>query len=187
VGAAAALDEWHAVHLELAQFLALSLAILGLGLLVGAWRGRARWLIVPGVLLIPLVLGASLIDVPIRGGFGNRYVDPLSVGDIHRTYSLAAGDLVIDLTSVSFGPGDVVIDATVAAGRLSVVAPEGISIVVRAHVGAGKVALFGQADQGIRVDVARASTTPGSAQNLILNLRTGIGEVIVYQVPGAGG
>jgi cell wall-active antibiotic response 4TMS protein YvqF len=187
LGGAAALSEWGAIHLELSQFLALALAILGVGLLVGVWRGRARWLILPGILLIPLVLGASLIDVPIRGGFGNCYISPLSVAEIDRTYQLSAGDLVIDLTSLRFGPGEVVIDATVAAGRISVVVPQGISIVVRAHAGAGRVALFGQADQGIRIDVVRTSATPGSLENLILNLRTGIGEVIVYRAFGTGG
>jgi phage shock protein PspC (stress-responsive transcriptional regulator) len=187
LGGAAALSEWGAIRLELSQFLAMVLAILGAGLLVGTWRGRARWLILPGILLLPLVLGASLIDVPITGGFGNRYISPLSVAEIHRTYQLSAGDLVLDLTSLRFGPGDVTIDATVAAGRISVVVPEGISIEVRAHPGAGRVALFGQADQGIRIDVARTSTTPGSLENLILNLRTGVGEVVVYRVFGAGG
>jgi Cell wall-active antibiotics response 4TMS YvqF len=187
LGGAAALSEWGAMHLELSQFLAMALATLGVGLLVGAWRGRARWLILPGILLIPLVLGASLIDVPIRGGFGNRYISPLSVAELDRAYQLSAGDLVIDLTSLRVGPGDVAIDATVAAGRISVVVPQGISVVVRAHAGAGRVALFGQADQGIRIDVVRTSATPGSLENVILNLRTGIGEVIVYRAFGTGG
>src|SRR5204862_4278873 len=108
LGGAAALNEWKIIHLELVQFLALALVILGGGVLVGAWRGRARWLILPGILLIPFVLGASLIDVPIKGGFGSRYVNPLSIGDISGPYELTAGDLVIDLTSLAFPPGHVV-------------------------------------------------------------------------------
>lgn len=186
VGCAAALSEGGVIHLELAQVMALALALLGVGLLAGAWRGRARWLILPGILLIPLVLGASLIDVPISGGFGNRYVNPLSIAEIHGPYELSAGDLVIDLTSLSFGPAAVSIDATVAAGRISVVVPESVSIVVTAHAGAGRVALFGQADQGFRVDVARTSSIPGSLTNLILNLKTGIGEIVVYRAYRGG-
>jgi hypothetical protein len=162
--------------------LALCLTLLAIGVLVGVWRGRARWLILPGILLIPLVLATSLVDVPIRGGLGNRYVNPRSVGEIHHSYELTAGDLVIDLTSLTFAPGDVVIDANVAAGRISVLAPNTVSIVARAHAGAGSVSLFGRSDQGIRVDVDRTSTPPGSIGNLILNLKTGIGEIVVYRV-----
>jgi phage shock protein PspC (stress-responsive transcriptional regulator) len=182
VGSAAGLSEAEFVHLTLTQFLALGLTVLGVALMVGAWRGRARWLILPGILLIPLVLVTSLIDVPIGGGLGNRYVNPRSIGEIHRSYKLTAGDLVIDLTSLKFGPGEVLISATVAAGRISVLAPDFVSIVARAHAGAGSVSLFGQSDQGIRVDVARTSTAPGSLGNLILDLRTGIGGIVVYRV-----
>jgi predicted membrane protein len=187
LGIAAVLNETDAVHLELVQFLALPLAILGAALLVGALRGRARWLIVLGILLIPFVLVGSLIDVPIAGGFGNRYVNPRSAAEIHRTYQLTAGDLVIDLTSLELGSGRVLVDATVATGRISVVVPQTISIVARAHVGAGRVALFGQSDQGVRIDATRTSTPTGSPAELVLNLRAGIGEVVVYRVQNPSG
>jgi phage shock protein PspC (stress-responsive transcriptional regulator) len=187
LGFAAVLSETDVVHLTLTQFLALALTILGVGLLTGTWLGRARWLIVPGILLVPLVLATSLIDVPITGGIGDRYFNPQRLEELQRTYALTAGDLVIDLTSLRFGAGDVVIDATVAAGTISVLVPDLVSITTRAHAGAGRVAILGQSDQGIRVDVARSSSAPGSIGNLILNLRTGIGQVIVYRIPGEEG
>ena len=154
-----------------------------------AWCGTPRRslarqgsrLILPGILLIPLVLLTSLVDVPIRGGFGNRYINPRSVGELHRAYELTAGELVIDLTSLTFGSGNITIDATVAAGRISVLAPETVSILARAHAGAGSIDLFGQSDQGVRVDVVRTSTPPGSLAHLVLNLETGIGRIAVYR------
>ncbi|MGH2555250.1 MAG: PspC domain-containing protein [Actinomycetota bacterium] len=187
LGGAAVLNDVMDIDLSLTQYLALALAVLGAGLLVGAWLGRARWVILPGILLIPLVLATSLIDVPITGGIGDRYVNPQEVGELQRTYELTAGDLVIDLTSMRSGPGEVVIRATVATGRIRVVAPDLVSIDARAHAGAGSISLLGRTDRGIRVDVTRSSPAPGTIGNLILDLRTGIGEILVYRATSEEG
>jgi phage shock protein PspC (stress-responsive transcriptional regulator) len=183
LGVAAVLTETKTVDLHVSQFFALALTVVGAGLLLGTWRGRARWLILPGLALVPLVLMASLIDVPIHGGIGSRYIRPESAARIQRTYELTAGDLVLDLSELRFGPGSVPVNVTVAAGRITILAPEHVTVDARAHAGAGGISLFGELEQrGIRVDETRRSISPGSTSTLVLNLRTGIGEVSVFRV-----
>src|SRR5207247_1709189 len=64
-GAAVFLNQSDAFHISLEGFLAVALMLTGLGLVVGAWWGRARGLIALGI-LITLVLGAaSVVDVPL--------------------------------------------------------------------------------------------------------------------------
>ena len=57
------LDAVGALRVPLVAYLSLAVAVIGVGLMVGARWGRARWLIVPGLLLVPFVLTASLIVV----------------------------------------------------------------------------------------------------------------------------
>ncbi|MGH2697817.1 MAG: PspC domain-containing protein, partial [Actinomycetota bacterium] len=62
-GAAALLNNLGVTSFDGGQLSALALAVLGAGLIVGAWWGRARWLIWIGVLMFPFVAFANLIDL----------------------------------------------------------------------------------------------------------------------------
>jgi phage shock protein PspC (stress-responsive transcriptional regulator) len=185
VGLAAILDSAGVVAMTLDRYLALSLAIIGLGLLVGARWGRARWLAVPGLLLVPLVFAASLIDVPIQGGTGQRVYRPPAVDEVLPVYHLGAGDLVLDLRDVVFGPGTTSVTATVAAGQIEVFVPPDVVVNVHAGVGAGEIDLLGTRYDGLRVEVDRTFDPAGSREavgHLDLDLRTGLGRVVVSRL-----
>src|SRR5262249_29254989 len=90
-GLLATLDQAGAISLRPGQYMGLIMAILGAGMLVGAWIGRARWLAIPALLLFPIVLAASLIHIPFRGGFGERIYRPASVTQVRPEYRMVAG------------------------------------------------------------------------------------------------
>ena len=77
------------------RILAVALLVVGGGLLVGAWVGRARWLIAVG-LLLALALGASAAarSAGLDDGVGERTWTPR--GD--ASYRLGAGEAVLDLS-----------------------------------------------------------------------------------------
>lgn len=182
LGAASALDLGDVLEIRLVHYLALSLAVIGAGLLTGAWWGRARWLVVPGVLLVPVVLTASLISVPLEGGWGDRYVHPANVQAIAREYHLAGGSLFLDLHDLQLGPGPISIRATTAIGTMNILVPPDTPIRIRARVGGGEVDLFGRTNAGVRVDVTRTFNTgpaPGVPPVLVLDLETSLGVVQV--------
>src|ERR1041385_2779707 len=151
LGVAALLDSSGTVNVAPGQYVALALGVLGLGLLVGAWWGRARWLIIPGVLLIPAVLVASLVNVPLRGGFGQRFFRPQATADVPTAYRLSAGEIQIDLRQLAVQAQPVDVTATVGAGHIEVFAPAGVQLVVHARAGAGQIDLLGVTYAGIRV------------------------------------
>src|SRR5205814_3242496 len=122
VGVGAILDQSGAVSLTVGRSLALALAVIGVGLLVGTWWGRARWLIVLGILLVPAVLAASLIHVPLTGGTGERFYRPVSPAEIPSAYRLAAGRMVIDLRDATL-PETATVEATVGLGELDLDVP----------------------------------------------------------------
>lgn len=155
LGIASLLDRADAVDVTLVQYLALPLAVLGIGILVGTWLGRARWLVVPAVLLLPFVFTASLIDVPFSGGSGDRLYRPTTVAALEPEYNLVAGQMVIDLRAVTLGADPVSIRATAVAGQIVVYLPPEATVDLRARVGAGEIELLGRHHGGVKVDLRR--------------------------------
>ena len=165
--------------LSLTTGLALALLLTGGALIVGAWRGRARWLIPVGLVLSVALAGASLIDVPIRGGAGEIGYRPLTVEEIRTPYRLGAGELGVDLSAIDFGGRTVTVVASVAAGHLDVIVPNDVALEVDAHIGAGNLLLLGRESDGL--DIGRQFTDAGreGAGRLILRAEAGVGLVEV--------
>jgi phage shock protein PspC (stress-responsive transcriptional regulator) len=180
VGIAALLDTSGAVDMTGVRYPALILTVIGVGLAVGARWGRARWLILPAVLLLPLVLAMSFVDVPLQGGFGSRFYRPGTIGEIAPTYRLVGGQMVLDLSDVRLGSDAKEITATVAAGDLRVLVPSNVALVVDASSGAGVVDLFHRQHGGVRVHVDRTFSPREPAGRLVLHLHTGLGRVGLY-------
>jgi phage shock protein PspC (stress-responsive transcriptional regulator) len=186
-GLAAVLDNLGVIELTLGRALALFLTVIGLGLLVGGWWGRAWGLIPVGLLLIPVVALASLADSePLSGGFGERLWQPRTIAEVRPVYRLAAGELIVDLRRVRFGPGSTEVEASVAAGRLLVVVPDEVTADVRGRAGVGNLDLFetGDEDWGVQVDssVTQAPTKApkvGAAGTVRLDVHVGYGLVEV--------
>jgi phage shock protein PspC (stress-responsive transcriptional regulator) len=165
--------------LSLTTGLALALLLTGGALIVGAWRGRARWLIPVGLFLSVALAGASLIDVPIRGGAGEVGFRPLTVEEIRTPYRLGAGELVIDLGALDLDGREVTVVASVAAGHVDIIVPAGVTVDVDAHVGAGNLMLFGRESDGL--DIGRQVVERGDegAGRLTVRAKAGVGLVEV--------
>lgn len=187
-GVAAILRAAGVVALDVGRITAIALLVVGLGLVAGGWWGRARWLIVLGILLVPVVLVSSLIDVPLRGGFGDRYARPVAVESVRPAYRMVGGRLVLDLRDVPFGSTTVPVQATLMAGRLVVVVPPQVPLEVHARVGGGEVDLFGARTDGLRVDVDRSFQSSTDFGTLRLDLAVSFGQIVVERpVPGRAG
>jgi len=177
VGVATLLDGADLVHIGLVQYLAIPLAILGIGMLVGAWYGRARWLAAPALLLTPFVLAASLVHVPFKGGSGDVTYLPATVAAVRPVYHLTAGQLTIDLRALKL-TAPISIRATAVAGHILVYVPPGATLDVRGRAGGGEVNLFGRTFDGFNIDVRR-SFGPPSPHVITLDLEASLGQVEV--------
>lgn len=186
IGVVTLLDLQDVVEVTPSQYLAMALGVIGLGLLVGSVFGRARWLIVPGMALIPFVLAASLIHVPFTGGFGQRHYRVTGIPAIVTEYHLIAGEMTIDLRGADPGAGNFKIEATTVAGHILILVPEGASLDIEAKAGAGQISLFGQTSEGVNVDVHRTfnlGTVEGTGEPLPatieIDIEAGFGQVEV--------
>lgn len=170
------LDNAGIVDLSLSQYLATGLAVVGIGMLVGSWWGRARWLIIPALLLTPAVLVGSLVNVPFRGGFGDRLFMPRGSASTDVTHNLIAGKLRLDLTRLPSDGPPARFTATIVAGELDVIVPRGTHVAVNARVGAGSMELFRIYADGVSVE-RRLSKGPQGGRDIQLNLAVSFGRI----------
>jgi phage shock protein PspC (stress-responsive transcriptional regulator) len=157
--------------------LALALLLTGGALILGAWRGRARWLIPVGLALSVALATVSVIDVPIRGGAGEVSYHPATLAEIRSPYRLAAGEMILDLRDLDLGGETLTIVASVAAGSLRIVVPAGVAVDIDAHVGAGELNVLGRLSDGLDVDRTVIESGREGAGRLVLRADVGVGEV----------
>jgi phage shock protein PspC (stress-responsive transcriptional regulator) len=160
------------------------LVVVGSGLVIGAFVGRSRGLIAPAVMLLAVLALTNAVDVPLRGGVGERSWAPASAAEVADEYRLAVGTATLDLRAVRPPTGrdgdPIVVTASVAMGELEVLVPAGVSLDVRADVMAGEALLLGSPSNGL--DVSHRVRTEGSAGRMELHLSVGLGQVTVTAV-----
>jgi phage shock protein PspC (stress-responsive transcriptional regulator) len=183
VAASAVLASTDAVHWDTAA----GIAILGFGviLVVGAFAGGARWLIIPALLLAGIVGFLKAADVHLRGGWGDRDVAVSSVADLHDRYDLSAGRLRLDLRDLKLGEGqERSVRARVGMGDLVIRVPQGVTVDAEARSGAGEVELFGRLSDGLDVTrtTARDTGVPGGG-TLHVDADVGLGRIVVVRDP----
>ena len=185
-GIASALQASGALDVNLTVLLAIATCVVGAALVVSAWAGRARGLILLGLALVLATAVSSAIDVPLRGGFGETHVRPLHAADVLAKYELGGGRLWIDLRGVPLAGATRDVRASVGFGRLQVDVPSAVRVEIDAHVGAGDVKLFGRDTGGWDRGVRRAVDGDTSGAGVLhLRLRVGAGEIDVHRfAPG---
>jgi len=170
------LEGW--THVDVGTVVALGLALVGVALVVSAWRGRARGLIALGILLALVVGVFGVIDVPMRGGVGDSTYRPRTVRAVERTYEMAIGRMTVDLRNVDFTGERRTVHATVGVGKLQVLVPDGVRVVVDGHAGAGSVHAFGtRTNDCCPTDVRRVRAGDPGGGRLVLDAEVGAGDV----------
>ncbi len=130
------------------HYFALALGVVGIGLVVGAWRGRARGLIWLGVPLAVALVAVSTAEVSLEGGTGDRQYRPQSVGEVQDEYRVGIGNLVLDLTDIDFAERTVVTSASAGLGNVEVRVPRDVDVEVVARAGIGEADLFDERVNG---------------------------------------
>jgi hypothetical protein len=129
---------------------ALALAVVGAGLLVGAWRGRSRGLIFVGLIFAAATAGAVAADR--AEDFGRDRVDlairATTIADLPASVDYGVGTARYDLTAVDFTGVDATSNLSIGAGELLVIVPRDVDVTVEARVGLGEADLFNDESGG---------------------------------------
>jgi hypothetical protein len=158
-GVVAVLDLLGVVRVGASAYFAAALTTIGLGLLVGAWFGRARWLIALG-----LVTSAALGFVTAVESFedwrrvnGNVTWTPASYDDLAPRYENTFGDAVLDLRTVDFDQRDTRTTVVVSFGDVTVLLPPEVDVVTHAELQATEAVIFGVRSGGLDRQVREAT------------------------------
>jgi phage shock protein PspC (stress-responsive transcriptional regulator) len=177
-GIAAAASFW-ATGTGSGSIVAVVVIVLGLALAAAAFRGGARWLILPA-LAVALPAGVvSAADVDLHGGVGERNHRPSSVETLRSEYKLGAGELTVDLRDVQLPPGDRELDLKLGVGELEVIVPEDVCVVTHADLGAGEIGALDRDAEGADVEFDEEPTAPAGTPRLIVNAEVGLGALYV--------
>jgi len=177
------LDETGVYTVQWQTVLALSVAVIGITLLVTARAGHHGGLVFLGLVLSAvLVATATLPGVSPFAGVGERSVAPITLSELEPSYDLGMGPLHLDLSGVAVPPGENVnVRASVGMGELTVVLPAGVTAVVEATNGAGDVTILGRTHNGVGVDATERVAGSEGAGRLHLDLNVGMGAIEVEQ------
>jgi hypothetical protein len=152
--------------------------VIGAGLLVGTFAGRARWLIVPGLATAVAAITASAlsfagVSLDARGGSRTELIGAGS--SVATEYRTGFGSFELVLADV---PGDITTAIDVGVGDLTVIVPDNARVQVDARVGIGAIDVLGSTRNGYRRTMTLDSKNEG-ARLIKLTLRAGVGNIEV--------
>ncbi|GAA2311885.1 hypothetical protein GCM10010149_73310 [Nonomuraea roseoviolacea subsp. roseoviolacea] len=159
------------------------LVTIGVGLLVAAWWGRGAGLVAAGTGVAFLLAFAMMVGGLPRN-VGDYVWTPRTAAEANRPYEVALGEGRLDLSELRIAPGtSLTLNARVNLGELTVIVPSETRVEVHASNKVGDI----QIDQSIRggTDIRfdkvlePETTTKGPVSTIVLNLRSGFGDMEV--------
>lgn len=175
-------DQAAGLHVPWSVYPGTALGIVALGLLLGTWYGRARGLILVGVVASLLTAATSVVD---HGPFGMRIYTPTTSAAVANTYTHGVGLVSLHLEDVAdvsrLAGRQISVDSTIGQVRVSI--PTSVDATVYADVDHGVV--HGPAQvQNLANGEQRATMTPvdDADPNVTLHIHLGYGEIRIERV-----
>jgi phage shock protein PspC (stress-responsive transcriptional regulator) len=153
---------------------------IGVLLVVAAFRGGLRWLIIPALALALPLSAVAAADVSFDGGVGERSHEPVSATAIpDEGYELGIGRQAIDLRELDWEADTVVeMRADLGIGETVVAVPENVCVTGDLDAGAGAVEVGGDEEGGFDVDTQPNGGTAVTPR-LELDAEVDLGHLLV--------
>jgi phage shock protein PspC (stress-responsive transcriptional regulator) len=161
------------------HYLALAVTILGIGLIVGGFLGRARWLILVGVILIPTLLFSPVFEYNWNHESFDRSETPLTFSELEGSYQIDVGSLSIDLTELPWDGEQIDLDVSVDAGEIDIWLPPDVGVVGTAQVHVGQVAGYGRQAAGLGNPNLEFDDL-GSSGTVYLDASVDVGDIEIH-------
>jgi hypothetical protein len=180
LGALAALDNIESLPIEAnpRHYMALAVTILGVGLLVGSIVGRARWLIIVGLIMVPTLIFSPVFEFDWNTAEFDIFVEPVTFDELAASYEIEAGSIVIDLTELDWEGETVELMVSAGVGNIEVRVPEDVALSGDARANIGRVGGPDGTAFGFR-EPSLAFGRPGEAGHLVLDLELSVGNIEV--------
>ncbi|NRQ49798.1 PspC domain-containing protein [Aeromicrobium stalagmiti] len=158
-------------------YVAVALAVVGVGLLVGTFFGNGGILIGIGILLA-IALGIG--SVFPSGRIGRQAPTPEVAAQVKATYKHGIGQLELDLSEVS--DPERLLGRTIrldnGIGQTRVIVPDGLNLDVTTDMKGGEIALFGRIDDGTDISMTDTADRP-TEPALTIDIDQKLGQIEV--------
>ncbi|MCW2829876.1 MAG: hypothetical protein JWP31_568 [Aeromicrobium sp.] len=160
-------------------YVAVALAVVGVGLLIGTSYGHGGPLIAVGlVLAITLAIGSVFPD----GRIGEQTPTPTVAADVKASYRHGIGLLELDLSTVS--DPDRLLGRTITVragvGQTRIIVPDGLNLDVSTDLRVGEVSLFGRHADGPDIALTDSADQPGQP-SLSIKVDQKVGDIEVIR------
>lgn len=178
LGVLAVLDniEGIAIDADPRHYLALAVTVLGVGLLVGTFAGRARWLIIVGAIMVPTLVFSPVFEWDWSSDTFDVTHAPTNFEDLDA-YSIDVGNMIIDLSDLDWDGQTVDLVATIDAGNLEIRIPRDVNIVGEASVDIGRVGSRGRESAGLGNPHLTFDETGGELGTVNLDAHVDVGNI----------
>ena len=158
---------------------ATAIVIIAIGglLVLGAFTGGFRWLIVPALALTLAAGAAAAADLDIRGGVGERIYKPATSSELRDNYKLGVGHLRLDLRNTDFSPGNHRVQLKLGVGQAEVLVPANVCVSSTAHITGGATTVFDRDTGGADHDWQDIHQAPEGTPQLTVDADIGFGEL----------
>lgn len=168
--------------IELETGLAVALCIVGVGFVLGAFIGGSLVLVIPAVVIAGALVVSSVVDLPLRGGVGDKTWRVIDIDELSSTYELALGESTLDLRDLRLRAGqDVDVEVHQGIGHLLVILPTDTAVEIDADISLGQADVLGQRDEGGGIELTRRIDGDPADGSIALDLRLGIGHLEVIR------
>jgi phage shock protein PspC (stress-responsive transcriptional regulator) len=166
-----------------AHLAAWTVVAIGAVLVLSAFTGNARWLVLPAVAFALSVAVIAAAHVDLHGGVGERTYRPHTLSEVRDGYQLGAGRLEIDLRGIEFPPGETRLHVRLGVGELVVLVPRGVCVTTRARIGGGYVGALERGSGGLDIAWTDHPSPPPHTRHLVLDGRVGLGALLLADRP----
>ncbi|GIF72971.1 PspC domain-containing protein [Asanoa siamensis] len=184
MGIVAMFDLLNVFRVRPTTYFAAALLTVALGLLVGAWLGRARWLIALGLVAAAALGISSIAEYQVdhdRIGPRDAVWEPRTMNELRTNYRLPFGDARLDLTNLDFTGQTRDVNVNLNAGELEVRLPDNVDVVTDVNVDAGDAQIFDRSFSGLAQSLTVEDNGPdgvgGGTLRLTIQVNTGRVEV----------
>jgi hypothetical protein len=162
-------------------YVAVPLTVIGAGLVIGAWFGRARWLIAVGAVLC-VALGITTASEQLNGVRRSADWRPTSIEQLDSRYTIGIGNAMLDLSLLDFAGYSKTVEVSVDVGDLTIIVPPNVDVRAETSVDVGDATVFGTNWGGIgqstRTVTDNGADGPGGGE-LVIRATVDVGNVEV--------
>jgi phage shock protein PspC (stress-responsive transcriptional regulator) len=151
----------------------------GIGLVGGAFRGGARWLIAPAIVLALPLAAVAATDLDVDGTWGDRTFRPAAVDELADGYKMGVGAMRVDLRDLELPPGRTDLPLELGLGEIQVLVPDDMCVITDADISVGAINAGDGEQGGIDLEVVDRRIPAPGVPYLHVRADVGIGAVRV--------